>query len=91
MEEDWGAVQRDAARIQREGVNAYTRGMQQAGFERQMGSNAARAGLIGAGTSLLTGGLRIALAGYDRGLWGNKNPLHRKKLYRYTNRWLATP
>ena len=62
-------IEQDAANIQRGGVNAYERGMQESAWTRRAGQSAYRSGLWGAGSSLMTGLGTAAFMGYESGMF----------------------
>lgn len=70
IEDSMAEVERDAGLIRHEGLTQGSRLRSQAGWERAMGKSKYKAGLWGAASSLLAGGSRFYMQGYDRGWWG---------------------
>lgn len=65
-------IQKDAGFITEESLRTGSRLRQQAGFERDVGKSARRAGQWGAATSILTGGAAFARAGHESNWWRKK-------------------
>lgn len=72
MKETASEFKRDAAFIMEGGLTEARRLRTGAGMERQMGRSAYRAGMWGAGSTLLTGAGTIGMYGYERGWLGKK-------------------
>ena len=62
----------DVQKILYEGRVGAARYKSQAAWERYMGEDAYRAGRYGAMTSLMTGGAKLGIMGYERGWFGKK-------------------
>ena len=69
LNETMDQIEQDAANIQRGGVNAYERGMQESAWTRRAGRSAYRSGLWGAGSSLMTGLGTTGLLAYQGGMF----------------------
>ena len=69
MAETASRMEKDAAVIAREGGLAQQRKITRAAWEKRMGRSRYKAGLWGAGASLLTGGAQFAKNVYDYGLF----------------------
>lgn len=67
MLEDAMEVEESARNIQLHGARASSRLLQESKWRKRAGRSAYRAGVIGAGSTLLTGGAQIGLHGYRRG------------------------
>jgi len=69
MAETRSEIAKEASYISEEGLRTGSRFRSQAGFEREMGASARRAGMWQAGTSLLTGGSKFITAGEESKWW----------------------
>ncbi len=68
-------IAKDAGFITEEGVRRGGSLRQQAGFERQQGKSARRAGRFGAATSLLTGGAAFVTRGSENNWWRRRSSI----------------
>jgi hypothetical protein len=82
--------EKEAGYISEHGVTEYKRGVTQAGFERDMGRSAYRAGMWGAASTVMSGVGTLGLIGAERG-WFEKKPkltdLQRRQYGAITSRY----